>query len=565
MAKRTKTQLTREQAYAGEEEPQSSDDEDTVSQPKQASEAVMARRRIAHFKGRRGGESAGGVNHTSNTDGTKAAKATQLKSLNANFLKAINDAVTKNPVANLQAIVGKYTEYYGKVEVGKINVKNPDIPKVEVKVTKEELAPATTAGPKFTVDKLPTSKDYGFKFGYVPPVEDDSDDEIKVEGPTFKLPAGLTKQDPNAAFKFPEKPKENQNLKPEGTSVPTFSFKPEAKVAKPAVTAAPVFSFKPEAKAETAATQLPAPTFSFKPKNSELVNENTTPVLATPATVASTTAATTTAAPTFPEAKPFSFGSTPSSSFKLATTSSSEKQEESAPFSFSSGKTAGFSFGTDSAKSAFSFGGSKSSDLDKTAGQTTKPTLSFGSTSNPFGNGSSTPSFGNAAANGASKPSFGFTFTPPKSVEKTETAEAEPEPEDTVKGNFAVVKLAEKVETKTGEEEEKAIYVKRTRISKYNPENKEKPYETVGVGELKVLVNDSTKRSRILVRSDGNGNVLLNVLILKDAKYALAGAKKNMLRIPSLNATGKMDIFLAQVKTGDDGKELLEKVESCQA
>ncbi|KAH3673727.1 hypothetical protein OGATHE_002146, partial [Ogataea polymorpha] len=53
------------------------------------------------------------------------------------------------------------------------------------------------------MDALPNSKDYGFKFGRAPPPDSDSDDDVKIEGPTFQLSSGTQIKDD--VFKFPKK------------------------------------------------------------------------------------------------------------------------------------------------------------------------------------------------------------------------------------------------------------------------------------------------------------------------------------------------------------------------
>ncbi len=573
MGKRTKTQLTREQVYSGEAEASSGDD--IPLKPKMASREKMAQRKIAHFKSRLHTDfgvpkfhaaSSNEVNEVSNSSSTNdLAEATQLKSLNANFLKAINDSINVNPVANLTSILQKYMDYYKKVESGELEVKNASIPEVHIKPIAVEQTSTFNfgdfgkkgdepkepesaqpkinhamdhknekvlsdkveddkkidlSGPKFTLNKLPTSADYGFKFGNVSKNSNESDgEESKTKGPTFKITPELSKPDPNAVFKFSPAPKkEDVNDKKEE----------KASSSSPSLQPKPAFSFTSAEIKQPAGDTKPlasttTPGFSFaKPdskKNEEEPKKDEKPA-----------------------AKPaFTFGSSTSnngsgfSGFKFgAGTSLSSNTDNDKP------SASAFKFSVPSADSSkpstgFSFGSNSTS-----------------TNSNPFG--------------GSNSSSFGFSFTPPSadSSHPSPDTDTKKQDEDNVKGNFAVVKLTEKVDVKTGEEDEKAIFTKRTKLSKFNPENKEKPYDTVGVGELKVLVNDKTKKSRILIRSDGNGNVLLNVLILKDLTFSLIGSKKNILRIPTVTSDGKMEMYIAQVKTGDDGSALLKKVQDCQ-
>ncbi len=589
MGKRTKTQLTREQVYSGDVEALSGDE--MPLKPKIASKEKMARRKIAHFKSRlHTGFGAPGVNplssnkidaaaHPAHPSSAKSAitEATQLKSLNANFLKAVNDSLQVNPVADLYPILQKYTDYYKKVENGELEVKNPSLLKVDVKpiannessvfkfgdFTKkndkptksettlkpqvnnaidqdndvslsdeaEEVKKETVSGPKFTLNALPTSKDYGFKFGSVPKKSGESDDEeSKSKGPTFKITPELSKPDPNAVFKFaaaPKKKEEEEEKKVEPVShVSSLPSKP-------------AFSFS----------------HTENPQSAEKLEKSTAP----PTT------------PGFSFAKPSStFGNNVNNKNADEQPKKSEESGTKSSFTFGGNTStsnesgfSGFKFGTgnslassaDSAKpssgSAFKFS-VPSADSSKPSTGFTFGSAPANTNSNPFG--------------GSNSSSFGFSFTAPSGESKApaDAADVKKQDEDNVKGNFAVVKMTEKVDVKTGEEDENAIFTKRTKLSKFNPENKEKPYETVGVGELKVLVNEKTKKSRILVRSDGNGNILLNVSILKDLTFSLIGPKKNILRIPAVTSGGKMEIYIAQVKTGEDGSTLLKKVQDCQ-
>ncbi|VUG17015.1 DEBR0S1_31274g1_1 [Brettanomyces bruxellensis] len=573
MGKRTKAQLTREQVYSGEAEASSGDD--IPLKPKKASREKMAQRKIAHFKSRLHTDfgvpkfhaaSSNEVSETSNSSSTNdLAEATQLKSLNANFLKAINDSINVNPVANLTSILQKYMDYYKKVESGELEVKNASIPEVHIKPIAvdqtstfnfgdfgkkgnelkepesaqpkinhamdhknekvlsdkvEDVKKIDLSGPKFTLNKLPTSADYGFKFGNIPKNSDESDgEESKTKGPTFKITPELSRPDPNAVFKFSPAPKkEDDNDKKEekvGSSSPSLQPKPAF-----SFTSAEIKQPAGETKPSESST---TPGFSFaKPdsnKNKEEPKKDEKPAAKPAFTFGSSTSNNGSGF------SGFKFGAGPS----LSSNTDNDKPSASAfkfsvPSADSSKPSTGFSFGSNSAST----------------------------NSNPFG--------------GSNSSSFGFSFTPPSadSSHPSPDNDTKKQDEDNVKGNFAVVKLTEKVDVKTGEEDEKAIFTKRTKLSKFNPENKEKPYETVGVGELKVLVNDKTKKSRILIRSDGNGNVLLNVLILKDLTFSLIGSKKNILRIPTVTSDGKMEMYIAQVKTGDDGSALLKKVQDCQ-
>lgn len=613
MAKRTKTQLTKDAFVAyGDNAENSGDDDQEMDPPQHASEAVMAGRKIAG-RGRRFGAKKPQVNEASaaiSSAATDKVQLSQMRSLNANFLKSVNDGITKNPVADFTAICTKYLDYVSKVQDKKIEVKKMDVPKVDVKpesvktegkanpfamfapvnnngndpvVAKPNFGvdtklgtpvenaqaparlaipeaakvdegsdddeedenttkPITLEGPKFVLSELPKSKSYGFQFGKAPQKdEDDSEDEIEIKGPSFVSTATVS----DSHFKFPPKADDKKDSKP-GDAAPVakpstgFSFGNAA-----STSAKPAFSFNLPASSDKPAAETNKVSFNFgaasKPEN------DTKPAFSFGAAKSSTPS--------------FSFGAT-----TLPTTTTGNNTT--APV---------LNFGQKATpSSAFSFGSSSATTTESKPNTNTNSVFSFGknadsssNSSNPFNIGKTT-AFGNSTSPvfnfSANTPSSSTSNEPSVTAKKTEDDENPDEvneaESDTVKGNFAVVHLTEKVEVKTGEEEEESLYAKRSKITKFNFETK--GYDPVGLGELKVLKNKATGKCRILVRSEGSSNVLLNVAILEGMKYELLGDKKSMLRIPSVNADGTLVTYVARVKTATDGEELLKAVQSCQ-
>ncbi|KAG7876008.1 hypothetical protein KL938_004942 [Ogataea parapolymorpha] len=568
MAKRSKSQLTADAALAEDYE----SDEEVFEGAKRASADVMASRPIAKLKPRlkavngskpepKVGGAFGFLGASATEQSSKPANTfafsksteevindqpTQLKSLNALFLEAVNNAIQKNSIADLRPILSKYNEYYDKVVNNKIAVKKAEVPKVDVKVAEvknpqfkfgdskpaeseeEEEKPVEIKGPAFKLDTLPKSKNYGFKFGQAPPADSDSDDDVKIEGPKFQLAGGTQIKDD--VFKLPKKEEKEKK-----EDKPAFTFgQTETKET-------PKFSFG----------QTPAPAFSFGSQPEPAEKQEKQEKSKTPA-----------------ETPAFSFADKPAFSFNVPKETKEEQKPEQKPEQKSEQKPA-FSFGS----SAFSF--TKPSETKPADSEPAKPAFSFSAPSKGF-NFSSQPAQKPAVSNPfnfASKSqdtapaasTFNFNFSAPKPEENKDDAandDDEVQNED-VKGDFAVVKLTQKVDTKTGEENETVLYTKKSKVLKFDAADKSDPYKSIGLGELKVLKNTETGKSRILVRSEGSMNVLLNVAILKDVKYELIG-KGNSMRIPTFSLDGKLETYIARVKTADDGKNLLEKVQSCQ-
>ncbi|KAG7816659.1 hypothetical protein KL928_004701 [Ogataea angusta] len=575
MAKRSKSQLTADAALAEEYD----SDEDVFEGAKRASADVMASRPIAKLKPRlkaangskpepkiggafgflgasateQSSQPANTFAFSKSTEEVVSDQPTQLKSLNALFLEAVNNAIQKNPIADLRPILSKYSEYYDKVVNNKIAVKKAEVPKVEVKVgevknpqfkfgdskpaesEEEEEKPVEIKGPAFKLDTLPKSKNYGFKFGQAPPPDSDSDDDVKIEGPKFQLAGGTQIKDD--VFKLPKKEEQKEEQKEDK---PAFSF------GQKDTKEAPKFSFG----------QTSAPAFSFGSQPEPAEKQEKPEPAEKPA-----------------EKPAFSFADKPAFSFNMPKENKEEQKPEQKVEQNSEQKPEqkpAFTFGS---SSAFSF--TKPSETKPADSEPAKPAFSFSAPSNGF-NFSSQPAQKPAASNpfnfasasqdtAPAASTFNFNFSAPKPEENKDTAandEEEVQNED-VKGDFAVVKLTQKVETKTGEENETVLYTKKSKVLKFDAADKADPYKSIGLGELKVLKNTETGKSRILVRSEGSMNVLLNVAILKDVKYELIG-KGNSMRIPTFSPDGKLETYIARVKTADDGKNLLEKVQSCQ-
>ena len=122
-------------------------------------------------------------------------------------------------------------------------------------------------------------------------------------------------------------------------------------------------------------------------------------------------------------------------------------------------------------------------------------------------------------------------------------------PEEETGGKFEpVAKLSnEQVDSKSGEENETAKFTIRSKLMEYDSKNSENPYTNKGIGELKVLFNEQTKKSRILIRADGSLRVLLNTLILSSVKYDSIG-NGSLIRVPTIDADDSSKIITYVIK-----------------
>ncbi|TID29933.1 hypothetical protein CANINC_001444 [Pichia inconspicua] len=654
-SKRVKNQLTKDASLLDEGD--SSDGESQMETPQIASAELMAKRKIAGM-GRRFAKKVTPVVTVGESNGsTSNIIQSQMKSLNANFLKSINDGITKNPIADFTKICTKYLEYVKKVQSQQIEVKKLEVPKVDVKpevmktddtkanpfsmfaslganntaqnqtttqpqiqeqtklaptISKQESASEKVVnvdsesesekeeevkiqGPTFKIDKLPTTKG-GFKFGVAPPKEDsDSEDEIEIKGPSFTTSVKVQ----DSVFKFPAKNEEKKtdetkietttasNDKPGVVSngfnfntdlKPTSGFSFGSKTEEKPISSSFNFSTQKEEKpvstgfnfGKPAENNTPSTGFNFGKQTSE----QSKPALSFNIGKSETQSA-------------FSFGQNDENKTKTETTSNTPASKSA--FTFEKKETPTFNFGNSTTTPKLPADSTSNTTTFNFGGQTVDASTTTSATMPKFNFGASTPattafSFGkqeSTSETSKSNPfSFGgstgstsitttpFNFSAPTPVVKASESNVEGDDEsneaeqDIVKGDFAVVKLTEKVEVKSGEESEDLIITKRSKVTKFNPESKS--YDNVGLGELKVLKNKETGKSRILVRSEGSGNVILNILVLKEMKYDIMGKKNNMIRVPSVNVDGGLETYLLMVKTPNDANEVLEKLQQQQ-
>ncbi|WVQ67788.1 uncharacterized protein L199_005993 [Kwoniella botswanensis] len=244
----------------------------------------------------------------------------------------------------------------------------------------------------------------------------------------------------------------------------------------------------------------------------------------------------------------------------------------------------GFGFGTSSSTTApppasggatFSFGSSSSTPAAAPTSGSTAPTFSFGSnssiTSKPattapafsFGNSTSTPagtgtpsfSFGaKPAATSTTTPSSGFSFAPytpkPAGDAEGETAEgnADLPPENAEPSK----NLAET--TGAGEEDEDTIVEQRGKLNKLESGE----FKLQGLGQFKLKRSKDGKKRRLLMRTDGSGNVILNMSVNSSFNPTVDGPHVKFL---GFDNDGKPVPFALRVKNAEAAKKIQEELQ----
>jgi hypothetical protein len=117
-----------------------------------------------------------------------------------------------------------------------------------------------------------------------------------------------------------------------------------------------------------------------------------------------------------------------------------------------------------------------------------------------------------------------------------------------------------------GEEDEEVIHEIRTKALKFCPKEEgdsSNPWETKGLGPLRVLKHKETNVSRILMRADPSGSIVLNKGILGKVKYEASG---KTLKLLAATDDGKgMETWVLQVKTPESAEKLAEILEAHKA
>ena len=459
----------------------------------------------------------------------------------------------------------------------------------------EEIKPA----PSFTfgVTKQPEtankSKDTGAKLSFGVGADTNTNPPKSV----FSFGAAPTTSSQNTPSLFGNAPKTNETST--DTKKPSFTFgakplssdssdKPVEKPmfafgAKPqqptdAEPAKPKFTFgvpapAPEATKEPSST----PSFSFgsnkETDNSAIKPSFTFGVSDMPSAIneeGSTTKPVFSFGSTDTEKPKFTFGTsvapkeTEKPKFDFSVESSENKDSEDKTKDVDATKTPSFSFGA-------------------STNTTAAPSFSFGkpAQANPFAP-SSVPSTASSSEK-ANVPSGGFKFSLPfqqnkstegsseqtkSSVPATETPniaeEKKQETSDVTPSEGDKDTKESSVSMQNGEEDENATFMQRAKLMIFNTETK--AYDSRGVGEMKVLQKkDDKSKARLLCRSDGMGNVLLNTNIVKSFQYVpLTAENENLVKTPVIDSDGKLITYIVKFKMKADGRAFIKAISDCQ-
>ncbi|GIK05915.1 hypothetical protein Aspvir_010029 [Aspergillus viridinutans] len=197
------------------------------------------------------------------------------------------------------------------------------------------------------------------------------------------------------------------------------------------------------------------------------------------------------------------------------------------------------------------------------------PTAQLTDSSKPFSTLFGAPAAG-AKASGSGQSALGFSFGGPSqqgssflapstvtsatgSRASTPGMTSDTGAEESVDGEAAEsLPQVDLARSRAGEEDEDIVIETRARALQIKPGA---GWESQGVGYLRVLKNRNTSRSRIILRADPSGKVVLNTALLKDIKYTI-NANSVQFLVPQ--AEGAPEQWAVRVK----GKEEAERLHS---
>ena len=108
-----------------------------------------------------------------------------------------------------------------------------------------------------------------------------------------------------------------------------------------------------------------------------------------------------------------------------------------------------------------------------------------------------------------------------------------------------------------GEEDEDLVFVVKGRAVVYNLSSK--VWDTKGLGFLRVLKNRDTGKTRMVMRTDPSGKIILNASLSSHFEYT--SSQKQQVRIPVANAEGKIEGWMLKVGKDGDSKALSKILE----
>lgn len=108
-----------------------------------------------------------------------------------------------------------------------------------------------------------------------------------------------------------------------------------------------------------------------------------------------------------------------------------------------------------------------------------------------------------------------------------------------------------------GEEDEDVVLQVKAKALKWDA--KSSNWDSKGVGPLRVLKNRESHQTRVLLRQDPSGRIVLNFALSKSFTYESSQSKT--VRVPFVGESGKIESWIVKVGNDDDAKKLASALE----
>ncbi len=108
-----------------------------------------------------------------------------------------------------------------------------------------------------------------------------------------------------------------------------------------------------------------------------------------------------------------------------------------------------------------------------------------------------------------------------------------------------------------GEEDEDVVLQVKAKALKWDTASSS--WTSKGVGPLRVLKNRESQQTRVLLRQDPSGRIVLNFALSKSFTYESSQSKT--VRVPFIGESGKIELFTIKVGNDDDAKKLASSLE----
>lgn len=108
-----------------------------------------------------------------------------------------------------------------------------------------------------------------------------------------------------------------------------------------------------------------------------------------------------------------------------------------------------------------------------------------------------------------------------------------------------------------GEEDEDVIMQVKAKALQWDKDLSS--WASKGLGPLRVLRNRESQHTRVLLRQDPSGKIVLNFALSKSFTYESSQSKT--VRVPIVNESGKIESWMIKVGNDEDAKKLASTME----